>query len=163
MTTFLQTTYRDDRDASALLRYIGRDQPLRNRTGREMTDTEIEEFIAESDRRGFERDVILSPENGGSLTPDDFSLHARQVMNEFLTDRPTATYCYATHQDTDHPHVHVALTGERRDLFMDRDDIEQVRDHANELFVERHRGRDLQQEQTTEQEQDRDRDRGHSW
>lgn len=128
-----------------------------------MTDQEIQEFIDESARREFERDVILSPENGESLTPEDFSLHTRQAMNEFLTDRPTATYCYATHQDTDHPHVHVALTGERRDLFMDRDDIDQVRDHANELFVERHRGHELQQEQTPERDHDHEHGHSHSW
>jgi len=41
-------------------------------------------------------------------------------MSEFCKDRNTATYCYAIHRDTDHPHAQVALTGTKRDLWMDK-------------------------------------------
>lgn len=96
-------------------------------------------------------------------------------MNDFLEDRPTASYIYALHEDTDNPHAHVALTGERRDLYMNQEDIDQVRDHANEQPVEQyqHRSRSHEQDQghdhehgeEHEHQQDRsasaDRDTGH--
>ena len=179
MTAIMQTTYRDDRDASRLLKYIQRDTPLRNRFGEEMSDQEIETFIERSKRHEFERDIILSPENGNDLSSEEFSLHTRQVMGEFLEGRPTATYCYALHRDTDHPHVHVALTGARRDLYMNREDIAEVRERTNERMVERRREHtqtidqvleeaqareraELQQEQEQDHERnhDRDNDRG---
>lgn len=173
MTAVMQTTYRDGRDASRLLSYIERDTELRNRLGDEMSEREIQAFIEKSERHQFERDMILSPENGDELTDDELSLHTRQIMGEFLEGRPTATYCYAMHRDTEHPHVHVALTGERRDLYMDQEDIQEVREHTNERMVERHREktqvldqaveqaqeheREKLQERTHEQEQDRER------
>lgn len=160
MTAILQTTYRDDRDASRLLSYIQRDTPLRNRLGEEMSEKEIEAFIEKSKRHQFERDIILSPENGGKLSPEEFSLHTRQVMGEFLEGRPTATYCYALHQDTDHPHVHVALTGERRDLYMNREDIRTVRELTNEQMVEQRRTRTQAIDRVIEQAQEHEREQG---
>lgn len=53
-------------------------------------------------------------------------------MEQFAKDRPTATYAYSVHRDTENPHVHVAMTGEKTDLYMDRGDVENVRERANE-------------------------------
>ncbi|WP_254547195.1 relaxase/mobilization nuclease domain-containing protein [Halomarina pelagica] len=165
MAAVLQTTYRDGRDASRLLAYIERDTALRNRFGDAMSDRDVRAFIEKSRRHMFERDMILSPENGHQLSNEEFSLHTRQIMGEFLEDRPTVDYCYAVHRDTDHPHVHVALTGERRDLYMDREDIRDVRALTNERMVEQHRARTqaldqaVTQAQEDEQEQAHDRER----
>jgi len=93
-----------------------------------MSDEEIEAFIEKSEEYEFEREVIISPQNGTDLSDDQFSLYTRQVMSEFCKDRNTATYCYAIHRDTDHPHAQVALTGTKRDLWMDKEDCEQLRE-----------------------------------
>lgn len=147
MTVYLNTTYREH-GAGDLVTYIRRgdrsvadDVPLKNRAGRELSDSEIEGFIAKTERHNFERDIIISPENGADLSQRELERATRATMNEFTDGRPTASYVYAVHEDTEHPHVHVAVAGDKQDLYMDREDIMQTRDHANERFVEQHRER----------------------
>jgi hypothetical protein len=166
----MQTTYRSGRGASALVKYMDRETgaddllnymdreetPLRSAHGQPLSDPEREAFIEKSRKHEFVRDMIVSPENGQDLSARELSQGVRSTMNDFLEDRPTASYIYALHEDTEHPHAHVALTGERRDLYMNREDIDQVRDHANEQLVEQyqHRSRDHEQDQGHEHEHD---------
>ena len=171
----MQTTYRSGRGASALVEYMDRETgaddllnymdreetPLRSAHGQPLSEGEREAFIQKSERHQFVRDVIVSPENGQDLSARELAQGVRSTMNDFLEDRPTASYVYALHQDTEHPHAHVALTGERRDLFMDREDIEHVREHANEQLVERYHHRSQDHRQEYEQVQIRDHDQNH--
>lgn len=145
MRVFLNTNYREQ-GAKQLVNYIDKDKGLENRFGEEMSNDEIKTFIKKSKEYGFEREMIISPENGHKLSDDQFSLYTRQLMSEFCKGRPSATYCLAIHRDTDHPHVHVALTGTKRDLWIDEHDCDQLREHAHEQFYDQHQ--DLSKELT---------------
>lgn len=138
MKVFTDTNYREH-GARDLVEYLDKEQGLENRFGKKMSNEEIETFIKKSEEYEFEREVIISPENGTDLSDDQFSLYTRQVMSDFCEDRNTATYCYAIHRDTDHPHAQVALTGTKRDLWMDKNDCEQLRERAHEQFHDQHR------------------------
>jgi len=111
MKVFTDTNYREH-GARNLVEYLDKEKGLENRAGEEMSDEEIEAFIEKSEEYEFEREVIISPQNGTDLSDDQFSLYTRQVMSEFCKDRNTATYCYAIHRDTDHPHAQVAPDGD---------------------------------------------------
>lgn len=174
MTTFLQTDYRDQ-GAGDLMNYIGRegDTPVYDRAGRPMSDEKKERFVEKSENHQFNRHMIISPENGTDLTNDELGRETRRTLEEFTKRRPTATYAYTVHRDTEHPHAHVAMTGEKTDLYMDKGDVENVRETANKRMVERdrykHRAREnerqrererREQEQHLEDEQDRANERG---
>lgn len=138
MKVFTDTNYREH-GAGDLLNYIDKEQGLENRFGEEMSEAEKEAFIEQSEEYDFERQVIISPEHGDDLSNEEFSRYARRVMSDFCQDRPTATYCYAIHRDTEHPHVQVALTGTKRDLWMDKQDCWKLRDRAHEVFHDQRR------------------------
>jgi len=138
MKVFTDTNYREH-GARDLVEYLDKEQGLENRFGEQMSDEEIAAFIEQSEAYEFEREIIIAPSNGTELSDDQLSLHTRQVMSEFCTGRPTATYCYAIHRDTDHPHTQVAVTGTKRDLWMDVEDCEELRERATEHFHDHHR------------------------
>lgn len=138
MKVFTDTNYREH-GAGDLVEYLDKEDGLRNRLGEQMSDAEIEAFVDKSEAYDFERQIIISPENGEQLSDRELSRYTRKVMSEFCTDRQTATYCYAIHRDTDHPHTQVAVTGTKRDLWMDREDCEELRELATEQFHEQHR------------------------
>lgn len=152
----VQTSYREH-GAAALLRYIGRDERIRDRAGRELSDREIRGFVAQSEEHQFERDVILSPERGDELSERDLERAARETVAgwERESDRPRGScrWVYAVHHDTDHEHVHVAMTGTKHDLYMDRDDMNRIRERGAELFREQERSREREQQREREQEQ----------
>jgi len=157
-----------EHDASQLLDYLDREREqgrgLHNRYGERMDHREIQRFIQRSEEYEYERQVIISPEFGGALNDDEMSLATRETMREFVKDRPTATYCYAIHRDTEHPHAQVALTGSKTDLWTDQDDLDRTKERAKDRFRERdlrrERERDRQQERerALEREHDRSRD-----
>ena len=162
-----------DGGAGQLLSYISREpHELRDRFGDRMAGEDIEEFIDRSERHGYEEHWVLSPENGERLSDDELSLAARKTMSEHLEDRPTGTYCYAIHRDTEHPHVQVAVTGEKRDLWTDQQDLDRLHDRAREHTREREhqherarerkhqRERERRRERELEHERDRDGERG---
>jgi hypothetical protein len=152
----VKTSYRDH-GASALAEYIGRDDhQVRDRAGRELSDRELKRFIDQSDHHGFEREFIVSPEAGDDMPPGELEQRTRQTMREFEDGRPSTRWVYAVHDDTDHEHVHVAATGRRRDLYMDREDIECFRERGTELFREPERERGQEREQEHERERERD-------
>lgn len=147
--TIVKTTYRSG-GAGDLLDYIGREgHSLRDHTGERITESQRERFIEKSESHNFERDLIISPANGEDLSDREFHRGTRRTMNEFVKDRPTTSYVYAVHDDTEHKHAHVALTGEKRELYLDRDDLAETREIAHERF----------QSRTWEREQEQERER----
>lgn len=138
MKVFTDTNYREH-GAGDLVNYLDKENGLQNRSGEQMSDEEIETFIEKSEAYGFERQIIISPEQGDQLSDQELSQYTRQVMSEFCTDRQTATYCYAIHRDTEHPHTQVAVTGTKRDLWMDTEDCDWLRERATEQFHDHHR------------------------
>ena len=148
--------------AGDLVRYIerGDDRDLRNEAGRSLSDREVDRFVRRSEECGFSRSVVLSlPEHADAtprLSDRQVERETRRVMNEQLRNAPSARYVYGVHEDTDHRHAHIALTGLERDLAWDREDLDQLRETADERFIERHR----EIEREFERDRDRDRDRG---
>lgn len=162
--TIVYTDYRSG-DAKALLDYIERDHaPIHDRTGREMSEAQRREFIDKSSAHNFQRQVVISPENRHDLSAEDFHRATRDTVKEFARDRRTTTYAYAVHREMEnHPHVHVAMTGERRELYMNRDDIQQFREQSHERFIAREEqrrrdfGRKLEEDTDRQRREDRER------
>lgn len=146
-----------DHGAARLVSYIDKERGLRNRRGKEMTSREVKEFIERSEQHEYEEQWQLSPANGNTLSDDQLSLATRKIMSDHLEDRPTGTYCYAIHDDTDHRHVQVAVTGEKADLWTDKQDLERLKERARECFREKEYHRERLREQGREQERERDR------
>jgi len=161
----MTTDYRDS-GAGDLVRYIGDRADLRSPGGRELSEREIDEFVRESEERGFERQMTFSASDDASRSFDDDELEreVRRSLREFSEDRPTARYIYGRHEDTGHDHVHVAMTGERRDLYMDREDINDLRERTNDRVRERtpelQRDYDRDQDRQRARERAQDRSRG---
>jgi hypothetical protein len=145
---FVHTSYRTS-GASALVNYIEQDHPLRNSAGRELSDGEVRGFIQKSERHEFEREFQISPDPEADVSQRDLERQTQRFVGEFLTDRHSVRAVYAYHGSTDIPHAHVAMTGERRDLFVDREDIDQIRQNLSQR---------LEHTQTQEQTQDQELD-----
>ena len=79
----------------------------------------------------------------------------RRTMNEQLRDAPSARYVYGIHKDTNHRHAHVALTGNEHALTWNREDLNRLRERANERFIERQRS--LEREFARDRDCERDR------
>lgn len=149
--TIVQTSYRTG-GAGSLLDYMEREgSPLRDRSGNRLTDRQREQFIDKSEGHNFQRDFIISPSNRHDLTDQEIDRATRKTMREYTRDKPTADYTYAIHRDTENPHAHVAVTGERRELYMDNDDLDQLKERAGRTYSRTQRSRD--------RDRDRDRDR----
>jgi hypothetical protein len=166
-----------DHGAGKLLRYINRSQErgeerergLRNRYGEPMSDEERTEFIERSRDYSHEKQLVLSPANGHELSDEELSRMARRNVSDLVADRPSADYCYAIHRDTEHPHVQVALTGTRSDLYVSPDERDRHRERAREQFREREYQHRRAREQKRERERERTRERSrvqeeeHEW
>ncbi|WP_049904060.1 type IV secretory system conjugative DNA transfer family protein [Halococcus agarilyticus] len=150
-----------ERDASALTSYIGREQ-LYNASGEEMDGEEIQAFIDRSEDYEYEEQWILSPENGEDLSDEAMSLAARKTLNQHIEERPTAEYCYAIHRDTDHPHVQAAVTGEKADLWTDEEDLQNVRENARDHFQNQEREHGLEEQLLEENVLEPDHENAHS-
>ena len=125
---YFDTSYRNS-GALALLNYIEKDHPLRNSAGRKLTDTEIQAFVRKSKRHQFEREVQIAPNPYATVSQSQLERETRRYIGEFVDEaHSTVQAAYAIHEDNGVLHAHVALTGERSDLFMDADDISQARD-----------------------------------
>ena len=148
--TQIDTDYGDG-GAGNLVAYLDKERGLRNRRGEEMTREEREAFVEKSREHEFRRLITISPGDGDRLSDREMNRRTRRTVSDFLQDRPSADYCFAIHRDTEHHHAQVALTGKRRDLYMDRDDIERVRERAREQFPDL----DREQERTRAQQRER--------
>jgi hypothetical protein len=125
---YFDTSYRNS-GASALVNYIEKDHPLRNSAGRELSDKEIRGFVRKSKRHNFERELQIAPNPYADVSQSQLERETRRYIGEFVDDaHSTVQAAYAVHEDNGVLHAHVALTGERSDLFMDADDISQARD-----------------------------------
>lgn len=168
----VETGYETGSDpATGLTNYMGRDDhDLRDHAGRDLDDDEIQEFNEKAAENGFSRQIILAPERG-DLSEKELDRAARKTMNEWTADHNTTEYLYSVHEDTDHPHVHVAATAtqDSQDLWMDSEDIDQLRDQTaadhfqdhtteqqQEMMIEQGREDELRQEQQERQLADLD-------
>jgi hypothetical protein len=169
---YLNTNYQRS-GAGALLNYIGRDRGLRNSAGRKITDRERESFIEKSREHQFERELRISPDPQADVSQAELERETERYLREFTQDRPSVRGVYSFHNDNGIAHTHVALTGERRDLFMDRDDLERdrerlsrrlerdrERERAREPERDRELARDIDRKREQEQERERRRERG---
>jgi MoaA/NifB/PqqE/SkfB family radical SAM enzyme len=165
---YLNTNYQRS-GAGALLNYIEKGRGLRNSAGREVTERERESFIEKSERHRFERELRISPDPEADVSRADLERETERYIREFTQDRPSVRGVYSFHNDNGIAHTHVALTGERRDLYLDREDLERdrerlsrrlERDREREREPERDRelARDI--ERKREQERERKRERG---
>ena len=148
---FVNTNYRTS-GTSALVNYIEQDHPLRNSAGRELSDREVRGFIQKSDRHQFEREFQISPDPEANVSQRRLEQQTRRFIGEFLQGRHSVRAVYAYHGSTDIPHTHVAMTGERRDLFVDRDDITQIRQTLSQR-LEQTRTQEQRQRQQQQQQQ----------
>jgi hypothetical protein len=145
----VKTDFRDS-DAGNLVDYIQRDRsqdavesaPIQNRAGRELSETEVDQFVDKSRDLEFQRHIIVSPDPNGQYTPEEVSANTRELMNREVGHQPTTNYVYAVHRDTDFPHAHVAVTGREQELAMDRTDLESVRERAADIYNERERAQE---------------------
>jgi hypothetical protein len=158
--TQIDTGYGDG-SAGALVQYLdkGHEQGLKNRYGEEMSAEERERFVEKSREHEFRRLITIAPGDGERLSDREMSLRTRRTVNEFFRDRSTAEYCYAVHRDTEHDHAQVALTGKKRDLYMDRDDLDRFRELSREQFPDLDRERELRREHRLEQEHEQQLER----
>ena len=145
----LKTDFRAD-GAGNLVDYIQRDRSqdavrnvdLRNPSGRELTDAEIDRFVETSRHHDFQRHMIVSPNPDGQYTPQEVNERTREFMNQELGQQPSTEYVYAVHRDTEFPHAHVAATGRKPELEMDRSEIDRLRERASSIYNEPERARE---------------------
>ena len=163
---YLNTNYQRS-GAGALLDYIEKGRGLRNSAGREVTDRERESFIEKSREHSFERELRISPDPAADVDRADLERETERYLRDFTRDRPSVRAVYAYHTDAEHEHVHVALTGERRDLYLDREDLERDRERLSrrlergrEREREPERDRELARDIERKREQERERERG---
>lgn len=157
------------RDANRLLSYIDRtERPIRDRSGREMSNEDIQQFVDKSEKYEYEESWIFSPKNGDELSAAEISLAVRKTMRDHLKDRQRATYCFSIHTDEENDHAHIAVTGASSDLWTDVDDLDRMRELGAEHTYEKERDRERERRKEREEErerarkQERDRDRGRS-
>lgn len=160
--TIYKTNYRDSEGTEKLTNYLQHDgQAVRDRTGRPMSDKEIEQFNdTAAGRRN--RHIIVSPCDHEELSDRELDRATREYMSEMIEDRPTADYVYSVHDDKeDGKDVHIAMTAtDEQDLEMYPDDIRRERKQAHESYLEHGRDRAQEQEQEQQQEHGNDRDSG---
>ena len=151
---YLTTSYRNS-GASALVNYIEKDYPLRNSAGRELSQREVNEFVRKSKQHQFERELQIAPNPYADVSQPQLERETRRTIGEFADPaHSSVTAAYAVHDDNGVLHAHVALTGKRRDLFMDAEDISQTRDRL-EQRLEPDLGPAPELEQQIELEQER--------
>jgi hypothetical protein len=160
---YLNTNYQRS-GAGALLNYIEKGRGLRNSTGREVTDRERERFLSKSQEHNFERELRISPDPEADVSQQELERETERYLRDFTQDRPSVRGVYSFHNDNGIAHTHVALTGEERDLYLDRDDLERDRERLSR-HLERGRGRERERERERELEptweltRDRERER----
>ena len=152
---YLNTNYQRS-GAGALLNYIERDHPLRNSAGREVTDRERERFVEKSREHNFERELRISPDPEADVSQQELERETERYLRDFTQDRPSVRGVYSFHNDNGIAHTHVALTGEERDLYLDRDDLERDRERLSRHLE---RGRGLERERTLDREREQEPER----
>ncbi len=140
--------------------------PVRDPSGRDLDDADLERFVERSKENGIERHFIVSPDPDAQLRSKDLDRGTRRLLSDWQSDRPSVSYVYAIHDGGEKPHVHTAVTGQERDLRMDRTDIEEFREQARDAFREaerlpaKERESVQQREQVSEPDRTPERDHG---
>jgi hypothetical protein len=138
-------TYSDysEGGAGALVNYMqtdqGREITIRDHTGKALSRDELEQFVQHSKECGFERQFIVSPDPDLDVHHRAFDRRTRALMRQWRADKANVRYVYAVHDQRDKPHAHVAVTGPKRELYMDRDDLDAFRETATDVFRESER------------------------
>jgi hypothetical protein len=144
---------------TGLTRYMGDGHDLRDASGRELDDDEIEQFNDECAENGFSRQIVLAPERT-DLDEDELDKAARKTMNELTEGHNTSEYVYAVHEDTDHPHVHVAATAteDSGEMWLEEDDLNELRDEIAADHFRDHstRQKEIMRQQGREEELQRE-------
>ena len=163
---YFTTSYRNS-GASALVNYIEKDYPLRNSAGRELSQREVNDFVEKSKQHQFERELQIAPNPYADVSQSALERETRRVIGEFADPaHSSVTAAYAVHDDNGVLHSHVALTGKRRDLFMDAGDISQARDRLEQrLEPDLGPAPELKQQLKLEQERKQRLEQGpkHEW
>lgn len=155
-----ETSYQWGGDCGALVNYIDKAQGVKDRVGNQMDEQDKNEFVRWSKSQEMERQIIISPDPdaGTQLSNEEISLHTRETMSEYLDDRQEASYVYSIHQDTDVPHAQIAMAGSRDSLEMYQDEIEEMKEIAEEKFDEKaliEQAEQEEQAQTAEESESR--------
>ncbi|MCG2718043.1 MAG: hypothetical protein L6408_04315 [Nanoarchaeota archaeon] len=134
----LDSSFRSGRGCSAraLTEYVSRCRnfEVRDRNGKVMSQEEIDKFIEKSElkKNNFEREFIVSPGNSRGMAVDNMVEYTREGMDKWLSEgggRGSVDYVYVIHYaDNRNPHVHVAMTGQAKDLKMDVPALMHVQD-----------------------------------
>ena len=86
-------------------------------------------FVDKLKRHQSERELQIAPNPYADVYRSQLERETRHAIGEFTEPaHSSVTAAYAVHGDSGVLHAHVALTGKRRDLFMDAEDISQARD-----------------------------------
>lgn len=120
-----------------MVNYLDKDHAtMYDGMGRELDEQDLNEFARESKQNRFQRMVTFSPPENHDLTDSQMSLHARETLDEYLQERPEASYVYTIHHDKDVPHVQAAMTGSKDDLAMYDEQIEELQNITVEKFTQ---------------------------
>lgn len=126
-----------------LLEYMSRNKgdkiALEDSRGRELAKADVKALIEKSEEYGIERHFIVSPHPDADYSDHELARNTRMTLREWQADRPSTEFAYAVHSEHQNPHTHVAVTGRERDLWMDKEDVEQFRETARETFRETER------------------------
>ncbi|SFS09970.1 hypothetical protein SAMN05216559_3631 [Halomicrobium zhouii] len=146
-------------DAGALVDYIKYDRkaeeqrvPVRDPSGRDLSDADLEQFVERSEAKGMERHFIISPDPDATMSSTDLDRGTRRLLSDWRSGRPSASYVYAIHDAGEKPHVHAAVIGQERDLWMGRDDVVELREQARDAFREADRLPTRERQQQGERE-----------
>ena len=133
-------------DSGGMQRYMKSDDhkktKVKNAQGREITRKERAEFTAKCKENDMWRHVSFSPDPRANMGDGEMNRGVRKTMSELKEDRPSLDYHYAVHntgrgsRDYEHEHAHVIMTGDREDVEMWEEDLEELRETATENFNE---------------------------
>lgn len=145
--------------AADLVEYIKYDRkqdkqrvPVRDHAGRDLEDADLKRFVEQSETKGMERHFIISPDPDAQMSAKELDRGTRRLLSDWRSARPSASYVYAIHSGGEKPHVHAAVTGQERDLWMDRDDVVEFREQARDAYREAERLPTREREQGQERE-----------
>lgn len=153
--------------AGDLVEYVERERApeservvIHDLSGKELSQEEIDEFIEQSESDGFERHVFLSTDPENDVSVSEMHEKTQNVANRYVDDRPTASFVYGVHDDTDKLHSHVAFRGEKRDLWHDGDDLEELKIDAEREFKDAEAAHELAENLDVDLSQEQEQELG---
>lgn len=98
----------------------------KNRAGIPLSGEDVQQFIARTQTYEFERSMTISHDN--ELGEQAAGEATRDAIGEYFEDAPTRDYIYSVEQGEGQTQVNVAMTGERDQMWMDRQQLEEFHD-----------------------------------